>query len=50
MHDLSTFTNVILELEKSGHLELKVSEDRLKILVNKHLTGQDLGAYEKKEM
>lgn len=42
MHDLSTFTNVILELEKKGHLELKVSESRLQSLVNKHLMGQEL--------
>ena len=42
MHDLNTFTDVILELEKSGHLELKISEDRLSILVNRYLTGQDI--------
>jgi len=42
MHDLSTFTNLILELEKNGHLELKVSEERLQILVNRYLTGQDI--------
>ena len=35
MHDLSTFTAVILELEKQGHLNLKVSKDRLEILVNR---------------
>lgn len=42
MHDLSTFAAVILALEKSGHLELKISEDRLQILVNRYLTGQDI--------
>lgn len=42
MHDLSTFTAVILELEKQGHLNLKVSKDRLEILVNRYLTGQDI--------
>ena len=42
MHDLSTFKNVILALEKSGHLELKISEDRLQILINRYLTGQDI--------
>lgn len=42
MHDLSTFTAVILELEKQGYLELKVSEDRLQVLVNRYLTGQDI--------
>lgn len=42
MHDLSTFKDVILALEKSGYLELKISEDRLKILVNRYLTGQDI--------
>lgn len=42
MHDLSTFTDVILELEKSGHLELKISKDRLKVLVNRYMTGQDI--------
>lgn len=42
MHDLSAFTNVILELEKKGHLELKVSEEKLQSLVNRHLTGQEL--------
>jgi hypothetical protein len=42
MHDLSTFTAVILELKKSGYLELKVSEDRLQILINRYLTGQDI--------
>lgn len=42
MHDLSTFTSLILELEKKGHLELKVSEERLQILVNRYLTGQDI--------
>jgi len=42
MHDLSTFTAVILELEKSGHLELKVTKDRLQILVNRYLTGQEI--------
>lgn len=42
MHDLSTFTDLILELEKQGYLDLKVSEDRLQILVNRYLTGQDI--------
>lgn len=42
MHDLSTFTAVILELEKQGHLDLKISKDRLQILVNRYLTGQDI--------
>lgn len=42
MHDLNTFTDVILELEKQGYLDLKISKDRLKILVNRYLTGQDI--------
>jgi hypothetical protein len=42
MHDLSTFTTIILELQKQGYLDLKVSEDRLQILVNRYLTGQDI--------
>lgn len=42
MHDLSTFTDVILELEKKGCLDLKISKDRLKILINRYLTGQNI--------
>lgn len=42
MHDLRTFTDVILELEKKGYLDLKISKDRLQILVNRYLTGQDI--------
>lgn len=42
MHTISNITDLILELEKSGHLDLKVSEERLSILINKHFTGQDL--------
>lgn len=33
---------LILELEKSGYLDLKVDSDRLQILINKYLTGQNL--------
>lgn len=40
--DLKTLTNLLLELEKSNHLDLKVSEDRLTILINRYLTGQDI--------
>ena len=46
MHTISSITDLILELEKSGDLDLKVSKDRLSILVNKYFTGQEL-AYKK---
>lgn len=42
MHTISSITDLILELEKSGHLDLKVSKDRLSVLINRHLTGQDI--------
>lgn len=41
MHDINSITDLILELEKSGNLDLKVSENRLSVLVNRHFTGQD---------
>jgi hypothetical protein len=42
MHNLNTFKTLILELEKNGHLDIKVSEDKLQVLINRYLTGQDL--------
>lgn len=41
MHDLNTFTDIILALDKSGDLELKVSKDKLRKLVNNYLIGND---------
>jgi hypothetical protein len=42
MHDISSITKLILELEKSGSLDLKISKERLSILVNRYFTGQDI--------
>ncbi|SDY05383.1 hypothetical protein [Flavobacterium degerlachei] len=42
MEDLKTIESLILALEESGHLELKISKERLIILINKYLTGQEI--------
>lgn len=42
MKDLATITNLIKELENKGFLTLKVSDDKLQILINRYLTGQNL--------
>jgi hypothetical protein len=42
MHTISSITDLILELEKSGHLDLKVSEYNLSVLINRHFTGQEI--------
>ncbi|WP_164076289.1 hypothetical protein [Flavimarina sp. Hel_I_48] len=42
MHTISSITEFILELEKNGDLDLKISKDKLSTLVNKRFTEQEI--------
>ena len=42
MHTISGITDLIIALEKNGHLDLKVSEDKLSVLINKYFTGEGI--------
>lgn len=42
MNEIKTLVNFLKELEKENLIELKMSDERLEIIANKFLTGQNL--------